>query len=87
VIHVLAPDEVAPSLEGDLRLLDIEGGGEVEITADYEMLARYRQGLADWQAEVRRFCTVREMRYLPVVTDIPFDELLFAMLRRGGVLS
>jgi hypothetical protein len=27
------------------------------------------------------------MRYLPVVTDIPFEELLFAMLRRGGVLS
>jgi uncharacterized protein (DUF58 family) len=87
VLHVLAPDEVAPSLEGDLRLVDAESGGEVEVTADYETLARYRQGLADWQTEVGRYCAMREMRYLPVITDVPFEELLFAMLRRGGVLS
>ena len=32
----------------DLKLLDVESGAEVEITADYETVQRYRQGLAEW---------------------------------------
>lgn len=87
VLHVLAPEEVDPPLAGDLRLIDVEDAGEVEITADYEMLQRYREGLAVWQGEVRRFCAAREMRYVPVVTDMPFEELMFAVLRTGGVLK
>jgi uncharacterized protein (DUF58 family) len=87
VLHVLAPDEIDPPLTGDLRLIDVEGGTEVEITADYEMLERYRNGLAAWQAELRRFCAAREMRYVPVVTSVPFEELLFAMLRTSSVLK
>ncbi len=87
VLHVLAPEETDPALAGDLRLIDVEDGREVEITADYEMLQRYREGLAAWQGEVRRFCAAREMRYVPVVTNVAFEELLFAVLRTGGVLK
>jgi uncharacterized protein (DUF58 family) len=87
VLHLLAPEEVDPPLSGDLKLLDAETGAEVEITADYEMLARYREGLEDWQAEIRRFCGARGMHYVPVVTSLPFEELLFAWLRRQGVLK
>jgi hypothetical protein len=87
VLHLLAPEEVDPPLAGDLKLLDAETGAEVEITADYEMLARYREGLQDWQAEIRRFCGARGMHYVPVVTSLPFEELLFAWLRRQGVLK
>jgi uncharacterized protein (DUF58 family) len=87
VLHLLSPEEVDPPLSGDLKLLDAETGAEVEITADYEMLARYREGLEDWQAEIRRFCAARGMHYVPVVTSLPFEELLFAWLRRQGVLK
>lgn len=87
VLHLLSPEEVDPPLAGDLKLLDAETGAEVEITADYEMLARYREGLEDWQAEIRRFCGARGMHYVPVVTSLPFEELLFAWLRRQGVLK
>ena len=95
VLHVLSPDEVNPEASawlsaapsGDFRLLDVETGGEVEITADFEMLQRYREGLADWQAELRHFCGARGMHYVPVETSIPFEELLFALLRQRGVLK
>lgn len=87
VLHLLAPEEVEPELSGDLKLLDAETGAEVEITADYEMLARYKEGLADWQNEIRRFCGARGMHYVPVTTSLPFEELLFAWLRRQGVLK
>ena len=86
VLHVLAPEEVEPRLAGDVRLIDVEDGREVEITADEGTLQRYRQGLAAWQGEVRRFCAARRIRYVAVVTDVPFEELVYAVLRRGGVL-
>ena len=95
VLHILAPDEVNPDtsawlsagLSGDLKLLDVETGAEVEITADYDLLQRYRDGLTSWREELRRFCGARGMHYVPVETSVPFEELLFALLRRRGVLK
>ena len=86
VLHLLAPQEVNPPLAGDLKLLDAETAATVEITADFDLLERYRQNLHDWQAEVARFCSARAMHYIPVETSIPFEQLLFAILRRRGVL-
>ena len=86
VLHILAPDEVNPELTGDLKLLDVETGAEVEITADYDLLGRYRDGLAAWQEELRRFGGARGMHYVPVEASVPFEELLFALLCRQGVL-
>jgi uncharacterized protein (DUF58 family) len=95
VLHLLAPEEVNPGMSpwlnaaatGDFKLRDVESGAEVEITADYELLERYRRGLADWQEELRRFCGARSMVYVPVETSLPLDDLLFAWLRRRGVLK
>ena len=86
-IHLLSPDEANPPLSGDLRLLDAETGQTVEITADYESLARYRAGLAAWQAELRAWCAQRSIIYVPVTTDVPFETLIFTFLRQRGVLA
>jgi uncharacterized protein (DUF58 family) len=95
VLHILAPDEVNPETSewlsggptGDFKLLDVETGAEVEITADYDLLGRYRDGLAAWQEELRQFCGARGMHYVPVETSLPVEELLFAWLRQRGVLK
>jgi uncharacterized protein (DUF58 family) len=95
VLHVLSPDEVDPGASTwlnaaatrDFKLLDVETDGEVEITADFETLQRYREGLAAWREELRRFCGARGMHYVPVETSIPFEELLFSLLRQRGVLK
>lgn len=86
ILHVLAPDEVRPELAGDLKLRDLETGAEVEITADEGLLRRYRDGLAAWQDDLRRFCGARGMHYVPVETTLPLEELLFAWLRQQAVL-
>ncbi|MGD8792757.1 MAG: DUF58 domain-containing protein [Anaerolineae bacterium] len=94
LLHVLAPDEADPGRAAwlgqgpsvDFRLLDSESGAGVEITADYDLLQRYRDGLAAWQAELRRFCGARGIYYVPVETSLPLEDLLFAWLRRWGVL-
>jgi uncharacterized protein (DUF58 family) len=87
VLHILAPDEVNPELAGDLKLHDVETGAEVEITADYDLLGRYRDGLAAWQEDLRRFCGARGMHYVPIETSLPFEELLFAVLRSRAVIK
>lgn len=87
VLQTLSADEVSPDLSGDLKLLDSESGAEVEITADYDLLQRYRKKLFDWQAELRQFCGARDMHYLSVETTVPLDELLFAWMRHYAVLK
>ena len=86
VVHLLAPEEAEPALEGDFKLLDAETGAGVEITSDYELLARYRAELASWQTDLRHFCAARQMGYVPLLTSVPLEDLLFAWLRRTGVL-
>jgi uncharacterized protein (DUF58 family) len=86
LIHLLAPDEADPPLTGDLRLLDAETGQSVELTADYEALARYKAGLAAWQAEIRHWCAGRTVAYVSLTTATPFEEFIFAFLRRRGIL-
>lgn len=87
VLHTLAPDEVSPAIAGDLKLVDVETGAGVDITADYDLVQRYKDGLAAWREELRRFCGARGMHYAPIETSLPFDELLFAVLRTRGVLK
>jgi uncharacterized protein (DUF58 family) len=86
LVHLLSPDEVDPTLTGDLRLLDVETGQSVEVTADYEALARYKTGLTTWQAEIRSWCAQRNVTYVSVTTNVPFETFIFAFLRRQGIL-
>lgn len=87
VLHILAPEELDPPLEGDLRLIDVETGQAVEITADFDLLERYRQDVHAWRDEIRRFCGRRGIAYVPLDTRVPFEELVFALLQRRGVVG
>jgi uncharacterized protein (DUF58 family) len=86
VIHILAPDEVNPGLSGDLKLIDSEDSSEVEITADYDLLSRYKNGLHEWQDMLQHFCSSRGILYIPLQTSMPLDDLLFSWLEKQGVL-
>lgn len=86
VMHILAPQEIDPPIEGDIRLLDSEGGPAVEISADLDILERYRESLRAWQREIEAFCNGRGMRYVPVNTAEPIEDFVFGQLRRAGVI-
>jgi uncharacterized protein (DUF58 family) len=87
LLHILSPDEMNPGLDGEFRLIDSETGAGVELSANFDTLERYQQVLVDWHAGWRSFCTSRNMHYLPVVTNQPIEELLFARLPQQGVLQ
>jgi uncharacterized protein (DUF58 family) len=86
VLHMLAPQELHPELDGDFRLLDAEGGEPVEISADPQVMKRYDEQLHAWQAEIERYCQGRNMNYIAVDTSTPIDDLVLSTLRQRGVL-
>lgn len=87
LLHILAPDELEPALEGDLKLLDSENNSTIEITADYDLLERYRARVREWQNDWTRFCNARGINYLPISTAQSFEELVLNYLRRQQVLK
>lgn len=86
VIHALAPQEMRPELEGDVRLIDVEGGPPVDLTADIDLLRRYEANLQAWRDEIAAYCSGHDIAYVPLETDLPIEELLLSLLRRRGVV-
>jgi uncharacterized protein (DUF58 family) len=86
VIHTLSPDEVEPPLGGDLRLLDVETGDPQEVTIDGGMRALYRRRLDAWRDEIQATCRARDVHYVPVETDTPFDRVVLYGLRKAGIV-
>jgi uncharacterized protein (DUF58 family) len=86
VLHVLSPQETSPPLEGDVRLVDSETQAAVEITADYDLLQRYRARLAAWQDHLRRACAAIGAHYVFFDTTLPLENLIVAYLQRYDVV-
>lgn len=86
VLHILAPQELRPDLDGDFRLLDAEGGDPVEVSADPQLMRRYDESLRSWQGEVERYCSSHSMGYFAVDTSTPVEDLVLSSMRTRGVL-
>jgi hypothetical protein len=87
VLHVLSPEELDPVLEGDLRLVDTETGDGIDVTVDLATIDGYKARLAAWQADFAELAAKRRASYVPLSTDLPLTELVFAELRRRRVLG
>ena len=86
VLHIVNKADRAPSLKGDLVLFDCETGEEREVTVTKKVLDRYAGAYDDYLKRVERFCTTRQVSYFRADVDVPFDELILRVFRRGGFL-
>jgi hypothetical protein len=87
VLHTLSPEELDPPLEGDLRLVDAETGEGIDVTIDLAALDEYRARLAAWQEALEDLARKRRASYVPIPTDTPIADLVFAELRRRRVVG
>jgi uncharacterized protein (DUF58 family) len=87
VLHALSPDELDPQLEGDLRLVDSETGEGIDVTVDLSTIDQYKARLAAWQESFADLCAKRRASYVPMSTDLPLADLVFAELRRRRVVG
>jgi uncharacterized protein (DUF58 family) len=87
VLHIVDDADAHPKLAGDVRIYDCESGDEREVTVTPKVLAEYRAAYQAYLAEVRKFCTERQVPYVAADVNVPFDELVLRVLRRGGFLT
>jgi uncharacterized protein (DUF58 family) len=87
VLHVLSPEELDPAMEGDVRLVDVETGDGLDVTVDLATIDDYKVRLATWQEGFAELAAKRGATYVPISTDMPLTDLVFADLRRRRVLG
>jgi uncharacterized protein (DUF58 family) len=86
LIHLLAPEEIAPELAGDFRLTDAETGEVRELSVDREAMRDYRERLHSFLERAEGFCRAQEIGYHRVITDTPVEAFVLAQLK-GLVLA
>ncbi|MDP9149086.1 MAG: DUF58 domain-containing protein [Myxococcota bacterium] len=86
VVHVVDPSEARPKIRGDVLVYDCETGDEREVTVTTTVLDRFAEAYAKYLAEVERFCATHQVPYVAAAVDVPFEELILRVFRRGGFL-
>jgi uncharacterized protein (DUF58 family) len=87
LIQVLAPEEVSPPSGGDLLLVDSETGETREVTMNAATAAAYGRALDAHRATLEQLGRTRNIRFAPVTTDTPFEDLILRQLRRRRLLG
>ncbi len=56
LLQILSPDEIKPEIQGDWRLRDSEGLGNIEVSVSTNVLQAYQQRLASLYARISGIC-------------------------------
>lgn len=86
VIQALSPDEIDPTLAGDLKLVDREDDDTAEVTISKPLLTKYKALLTGYCTELKDYCTQRGVTYLFTSTRVGFDTLVLSYLRQRGLI-
>lgn len=86
VVHVVDPWDARPPLRGELVLVDCETEEQRHVTVSPSLLNRYSAAYRSFLDRAQSFCTARHIPYFRAETEIPFDELVLRIFRRGGFL-
>jgi uncharacterized protein (DUF58 family) len=87
LIQVIDPAERAPTLDGELRLEDVETGEQRRVWLTRDDLARYRAAFAEWCENIARSCASWQLDQVTWDTAQPFEEQFLAFLERGSALG
>lgn len=83
LIHILAPEDVAPSARGRTRLRDAETGRERELYLSADAVRRYKERFGRYLEELEGLAREREIRYVRVLASDPLESMVVAAARAG----
>jgi uncharacterized protein (DUF58 family) len=86
LVHVVDSADAKPRLHGDVLLYDCETGDEREVTVTARVLERFASAHKAYLADVERFCATHQVPYIAADVEVPFEELILRVFRRGGFL-
>ena len=85
VVQILAPEELAPSTFGDLRLVDSESGGLQEVTFGRYRMKAYQQTVQNFIQRLREYTTKRGITFFMAPSNMDLQDLLLKQLRKSEV--
>ncbi len=74
-------------LKGDVELQCIESGQLRKLTITGSEARAYEQAVHDWNAHLSEFCAACGIGLVSTTTEVPFEEIIQNILRRGGLVS
>ncbi len=92
LLQVLAPEEIDPTYDGRVNMLD----SEAEDISDFKNMKvkitrglrkAYDEALRDFKQDIKDFCSKRGVDYVSVRTDMPIEKVLFSELFKTGIIS
>ena len=85
LVQILAPEELAPSSYGDLRLVDSESGAMQEVTFGRFRLNAYQKTVQNFIQRLREFCASRGIHFFMASSDASLEQLLLKQLRAAEI--
>ena len=86
VLHVLATEELQPSLIGDLDVVDAESGDFVSVSLSADAVKTYRSVVDRWLLEAAARCRSRGAAYQQVLADESIDDVILKGWRQQQVV-
>ena len=85
-IQILAPEEIAPDVTGDIRLLNSETADTLDVSSASDLLALYQEHRGAYEEELATLCRQRSGRFVSIGSRDAIEWVLFDLLRRKGWL-
>ncbi len=85
IVQILAPEELSPSVFGDLRLVDSETGAMQEVTFGRYRMKYYQQTVQSFLQRMREFSQARGINLFTASSNTSLEELLLKQLRKAEV--
>jgi uncharacterized protein (DUF58 family) len=82
-IQINEREEIDPPMRGDFELVDIESGGIEYARMTPGAIAAYKAALANHYLELGRLSAVFGYQNAAARTDVPFQDFLIDLFRRG----
>jgi uncharacterized protein (DUF58 family) len=83
LVQVARASDASPGVEGEVRLVDCESGGSLELTVDPGALLRYQEAYRSFQEALLRFAARRRAFHVRLDADRPVIEQLHGLFRNG----
>ena len=84
-VQILAPDELAPTNFGDLRLVDAETGAMQEVTFGKFRMSNYQHAVQSYIQRLKEFCSARGINFFMAGSNTDLQDLLLRQLRQSEV--
>lgn len=92
LIQVLSPDDIDPSYNGRVNLIDSEAESmaderNMRMRITRSRLLAYQEALKDMTDDIRTFCNSRGVDFISVDTSKPVEKMLFGELLKVGIMG